>query len=94
MSFNALPIVDSLQDVLARFYNFQLNNNEPSVLPEGQEINWTNTKHATARSSELRKQRRDNQAGIEARNVAAQQRFEPGLRGVSVERVVMIGSLR
>src|SRR5258705_4345228 len=38
---NALPIVNSLQDVLARLPHFQLNYNESSILSERQKINWT-----------------------------------------------------
>ena len=93
VSLNALPIVNSLQYMLARLRNFQLNYHESSILPERQQINWTNPEHAASSGPELRVQRRDYQAGIEARDIAAQQRFEPGFRSVSVERVVMVGSL-
>src|SRR6185436_12747676 len=93
VSLNALPIVNSLQDMLARLRHFQLNYNESSILSERQEINWTNSEHAASRCPELRVQRRDYQAGVEAGDVAAQQRFEPGFRGVAVERVVTVGSL-
>ena len=53
VSFNALPIVDSLQNVFARFRYFQLDNNQSAVLPEGQQINGATPRNAASRGAKL-----------------------------------------
>src|SRR6185503_14817893 len=73
VGLNALPIVDSLQDMLARFCHLQLDNNQSPILPECQQIDGPHAKQAASSSPELGVQRRNYQAGIEASDVATQQ---------------------
>ena len=73
VSLNTLPVVNSLQDMLARFCHLQLDNNQSSILPECQQIDGTNAQQAASSSPELRVQRSNYQAGIEAGDVATQQ---------------------
>jgi hypothetical protein len=72
VSLNPLPIINSLQNMLARFGHLQLNNNKPPILSERQQIDWPNAENAASGCPELRVQRRNYQAGIETGDVATQ----------------------
>ena len=90
MGLHSLPVVGSLHHVFASFGNFQLDHCQASVTSQRQQIDWANAKHAATRGAKLRMQRRDDQTGIESRDVAAQQRFKPGFGSISIKRMVMV----
>src|SRR5437588_1008476 len=80
MRFDATPVIDSLKNVLTIFCDLQFNYHQSPIMSQRQQIDWPRaaSSEATAvRSPKLRVQRRDDQAWIQSRNVAPQNRFQP-----------------
>src|SRR5207237_6018685 len=87
---DAPPVVCALERERGVFGDLQLDDDEPPVATERQQVNGARGGGRLARGAELRVQRREPQARIEARDVAPQERFEPGFGRGAVERVPVI----
>ncbi len=72
VSFNSAPVIGALQHVLSIFRDLQLNHDESSILSQSEKIYWANAEFAAAARAKLRVQRRDDQAGIQSRDIASQ----------------------
>jgi len=91
---NALPIIHSLQACSRASATFNSITTSRPSRRRASRLDWTNAEHAAARGPDCACSGANNQPRIEARNVPAQQRFEPRFGRVSIKRVVMVGSFR
>src|SRR5215471_1777434 len=75
MRLDPPPVVNSLKHMLAIFADFQFNHHQTPIVTQGEQVDGPRAAAPDGRAMrgpELRVQRRDNQAGIEFRNVTAQ----------------------
>src|SRR5205085_12624252 len=97
MGFYASPVIDSLENVLAIFTYFQFDHYQTSVVTQREKINrpgaTLGSKGAAVGSPKLRMQRSDDQSRIEFRNVATENRFEPGFAGCAIQPMATISTV-
>ena len=68
--FDAPPVVRALQREHCVFRNFQLDDGEPAVAPEREQVNGACARARLLRRPKLRVERREDETGIEPRDVA------------------------
>jgi len=69
MRFDAAPVINTLEDMLAIFVDLQLDHRQPAVVTQRQQIDWPRAAGSisrTMRGTKLRMQRRNNQTGIKS----------------------------
>src|SRR5213593_4718883 len=93
VSLDTPPVIDSLKDVLAIFGYLQLNHHQPAIVTQGQQVDWSRARRTAVRCPKLRVQRSNNQSRIELRDIAAQDRFEPGLTRGAVQPVTPVATV-
>ncbi len=60
MRFDAAPVINSLEDMLAVFVDFQFDHRQPSVVTQRQQVDRPRSRWAAARGAKLRVERRDD----------------------------------
>src|SRR5205814_10158468 len=93
MGFDAAPVIDALENVLAIFIYVQFDHHQTSIVAQCEKINRPGASWSTVGSPKLRMQRGDDQSRIEFRNVATENRFEPGFAGCAIQPMPTISTV-